>query len=204
MRELLSRRCLLNWDLKKGLIFGTCFWNSSCHNKLPRHCGNLTSEICQALVCRYQKWNLDVWHDMHFVLVWLMTAVHWFCCYDLTVTFLLEVCAAVQCSPGMSCSSKFGICWHCSDVRPVFTVLCWRILFLITFVLCLIWIEKNQILCCFSDFIQKLPHRVTGHRKCFSIKVSVSAKALVHSLLCMVLPVVSLAYFDWCECEMSF
>jgi len=63
----------------------------SRHNKLPKHCG-----ICQALVCRYQKWNLDTWRDVHFVLVCLLTAVHLFCCHGLTVIFLLEVCAAVQ------------------------------------------------------------------------------------------------------------
>jgi hypothetical protein len=55
---------------------------------------------------------------------------------------------------------------------------------------------KNQILYCFTDLIEKLPHGLTEYRKCFSNKVSVSAKALVTRLLCKALPVVSLAYFD--------
>lgn len=122
--------------------------------------------------------------------------------------FLLEVRATVQWCPGMRCSTKFGIYWHCSAASVTLglclLVLWWWFLCLVTFVLCLIWIGKNQILCCFTDWIQKLPHRVTEYRKCFSNKVSVSAKALVTRLLSKVLPVVSLAYFYWRECEMSF
>lgn len=140
MRELLSRRCLLNWDLKMDQ-FTVHASETSHHNKLPRHCG-----ICQALVFRYQKWNLDTGRDTHFVLVCLMTAVRLFCCHDLTVIFLLEVRATLQWSPGMRCSTKFGIYWHCSAASVILglclLVLWWRILCLITFVLCLIWIEK--------------------------------------------------------------
>jgi hypothetical protein len=145
---------------------------------------------------------------MHFVLVCLLTAVHLFSCHDLTVIFPLKVRASLQWSPGMRCSTKFGVYWHCSAASLLLglclQVLWWRILCLITLVLCLIWIEKNHILYCFTDLIQKLPHRVTEYRKWFSNKVSVSAKALVTRLLCKALPVVSLAYFDWCEREMSF
>jgi len=94
--------------------------------------------------------------------------------------FLLEVHATVQWSRGIRCSTKFGIYWHCS-AAPVILGLCllvlwWGILCLVTFVLCLIWIGKNQILCCFTDWIQKLPHRVTEYRKCFSKKVSVQQR----------------------------
>ena len=73
-----------------------------------------------------------------------------FCCHNLTVIFLLELHATVQWSPGMRCSTKSGIFWHCSAPSVIsalyLLVLWWRILCLIAFVLCLIWIEKkNQI-----------------------------------------------------------
>jgi len=63
-------RELLNWDLKID-HFTVHASGTSRHNKLLRHC-----EICQALISRYQIWNLDTWRDMHFVLVCLMTAVY--------------------------------------------------------------------------------------------------------------------------------
>jgi hypothetical protein len=77
--------------------------------KLAATTNYLGTGICQALVCRYQKWNLGTWRDMNFVLVCLMTAVHLFCFHDLTVIFLLEVRSTVQRSTGMRCNTKFGI-----------------------------------------------------------------------------------------------